>query len=170
MQPDDSSLTLDFVLDVQHTLKVDLPPGGNKVALEPLGGWQEWINGGRKPTRIFRDQVFYISASSRFKVMMQCQYSNGGGRCKMYGAGGNSTDVQTRLTLPAGLASSAGPVNSYLLQHNTWSTTFQPTQYVDRQVGVLHFSMPSDAINSLLKPGISGTLSSNITIIWDSEV
>jgi len=72
LQPDDPTLTLDFVLDVQHTLKVDLPPGGTRVTLEPVGGWEPWINSGRKPTRIFADQVFYISASSRFKVMMLC--------------------------------------------------------------------------------------------------
>ncbi|MCF4995972.1 hypothetical protein GIW70_21670 [Pseudomonas syringae] len=171
MQPNDSQLMLDFVLDVQHTLKITLPPGGDKVALEPEGGWQQWINGGRKPARIYRDQMFYVSASSRFKVMMQCQNSNGGERCKMYGAGGNSTDVRTYLTLPAGLTNeSGGPVNRYPLRHNTWSMPFQPTQYLDRKAGVLHFDIPGDAINNLLKPGVSGVMSTNITIIWDSEV
>jgi hypothetical protein len=170
MNPNDSNLTLDFVLDVQHTLKVDLPPGGNKVVLEPAGGWQQWIDSGRKPSRIFRDQMFYISASSRFKVMMQCQSSTGRERCKMYGAG-TSTDVRAYMTLPAGLANdSGGPVNRYPLQHNVWSMPFQPTQYVDRKSGSLQFEIPSDAIDNLLKPGISGTFSTTITIIWDSEV
>ena len=167
--PDDDVLTLDFELDVQHTLKVDLPPGGNKVALEPAGGWQQWIDGGRKPARIYRDQTFHISASSRFKVMMQCQDSPGGERCRMFG-GGHVTDVTTKLTLPPGITSSAGPVSRYPLLHNTWSMTFQPSQYLDRQVGVLHFEVPRDEIERLLKPGIGATLSTNITIIWDSEV
>ena len=30
-------VTLDFVLDVQHTLKVEIPPGGEKVQLVPGG-------------------------------------------------------------------------------------------------------------------------------------
>ncbi|MBV4485293.1 hypothetical protein HU727_006805 [Pseudomonas sp. SWRI153] len=169
MQPDDARLTLDFVLDVQHTLKVDLPPGGNKVALEPEGGWQQWINGGPKPGRIFRDQTFNISASSRFKVMMQCQNSLGGERCQMYG-NGLVTDVTTRMTLPAGITFSGNPVGRYPLQHESWSGTFEPSQYVNRQVGTLHFEIPSDAIDRLLKPGIGASLSTNITIIWDSEV
>ena len=44
--PDDGNLTLDFVLDVQHTLKVEIPPGGNKVLLEPQGGWRSWLERG----------------------------------------------------------------------------------------------------------------------------
>jgi hypothetical protein len=170
MRPDDPTLTLSFNLDVEHTLKVDLPPGGNKVVLEPQGGWQSWIASGRKPARIFRDQMFYISASSRFKVMMQCN-SLGSERCRMFGAGGNVTDVRSYLTLPAGLTyENGGPVNRYPLQINVWSMAFQPGHYLDRKAGMLHFEIPSDAIESLLKPGVSGTLSSNITILWDSEV
>ncbi|MHC8349071.1 hypothetical protein ACYZT7_06725 [Pseudomonas sp. RT4P38] len=169
MYPDDAALTLDFVLDVQHTLKVDLPPGGNKVSLEPAGGWQQWIDGGRKPTSIFRDQMFYISASSRFKVMMQCASSSGGDRCQMSG-GGKTADVTTRMTLPAGITNGGYPVNRYLLQHNVWSGIFQPGQYVNRQIGMLHFAIPSDSIQRLLEPGTSASLSTDITIIWDSEV
>ncbi|MHC8337750.1 hypothetical protein [Pseudomonas sp. HLT2-19-2] len=169
MYPDDAALTLDFVLDVQHTLKVDVPPGGDKVSLEPAGGWRQWIDGGTKPTSIFRDQMFYLSASSRFRVMMQCRDSQGGDRCQMSG-GGKTADVTTRMTLPAGITNGGYPVNRYLLQHNIWSGIFQPGQYVNRQIGMLHFAIPSDSIQRLLEPGTSASLSTDITIIWDSEV
>ncbi|MHC8301532.1 hypothetical protein [Pseudomonas sp. ZS1P83] len=169
MYPDDAALTLDFVLDVQHTLKVDLPPGGDKVSLEPAGGWQQWIEGGRKPDRIFRDQMFYLSASSRFKVMMQCRDSLGGERCRMFG-GGNVTDVTTRLTLPAGITFSGYPVGRFPLQHNVWMGPFQPSHYVNRQAGTLHFEIPKDSIARLLQSGMSASLYTDITIIWDSEV
>jgi len=169
-QPDDGSLTLDFVLDVQHTLKVDLPPGGNKVALEPEGGWQSWINGGRKPTRIFRDQPFYLSASSRFKVMMLCT-SNGGRACKLGSPKGNTTEVETFLTLPDGITnSSRAPVTLVPLLYNTWVGPFQPGLYVDRQAGSLRFEMTPFAVDFLLRPGLADTLSGNITIVWDSDV
>jgi hypothetical protein len=29
-----------------------IPPGGNKVLLEPQGGWQGWLEHGRKPVRL----------------------------------------------------------------------------------------------------------------------
>lgn len=169
MLADDRSLTLDFVLDVQHTLKVDLPPGGNKVLLEPEGGWERWINSGRKPTRIYRDQLFYISASSRFKVMMLCD-SLGGSECLLRGdVPGGSTRVEVRLTLPSGIAGLDG-VNGVLLRHNLWAGPFQPGHYVDRKAGSLRFEMPPSSIDFLLRPGASGTARGNITIIWDSEV
>ncbi|MBC8999035.1 hypothetical protein IAI51_21135 [Pseudomonas sp. N40(2020)] len=170
MSPNDGALNLDFVLDVQHTLKVDLPPGGNKVMLEPEGGWMRWIDSGRKPTRIYRDQLFYISASSRFKVMMLCN-STGGTRCKLGSPQGNVTEVETFLTLPDGIGRTAGgEVKLLKLLYNTWVGPFQPTVYLDRKAGSLRFEMPKDAIDFLIRPGLSDTLSGNITIIWDSEV
>lgn len=169
MAPDDGSLNLDFVLDVQHTLKVDLPPGGNKVLLEPEGGWMRWVDNGRPPTRIFRDQLFYISASSRFKVMILCD-STGGTRCKLRSPRGNVTEVETYLTLPAGIDGPMGrTVNQLRLLYNTWVGPFQPGFYVDRKAGSLRFEMPRDAIDFLMRPGFTDTLSGNITVIWDSD-
>lgn len=157
------------MLDVQHTLKVDLPPGGNKVLLEPEGGWMRWVDNGRPPTRIFRDQLFYISASSRFKVMILCD-STGGTRCKLRSPRGNVTEVETYLTLPAGIDGPMGrTVNQLRLLYNTWVGPFQPGFYVDRKAGSLRFEMPRDAIDFLMRPGFTDTLSGNITVIWDSD-
>jgi hypothetical protein len=168
-QPDDGNLTLDFVLDVQHTLKVDLPPGGNKVALEPEGGWAPWIDSGRKPKRIFRDQPFFISASSRFKVMMLCN-SLGGPYCMLGSPLGDSVQVKVSMTLPAGIDGPGnGPVNRIPLNFNNWMGPFQPGMYVDRKPGALHFELEPSAIDFLLRPGKNDRLRGNITIIWDSD-
>jgi hypothetical protein len=170
MVPDDGNLTLDFVLDVQHTLKVELPPGGDKVAMEPVGGWQRWIDGGRMPTEIYRDQTFYISASSRFKVMMLCS-SLGGTECNIGNNQVGFSKFEVRLTLPKGIV---GPGNgdgwSGTLDYNRWVGPFEPSRYVDRKPGTFRFQMPSRWIESLLKPGMNGTLRGNATIIFDSEV
>lgn len=168
-QPDDSNLTLDFVLDVQHTLKIDLPPGGNNVSLEPEGGWARWIDSGRKPTRIFRDQPFYISASSRFKVMLLCN-SPGGNTCRLGSPKGNTTEVQVSMSLPTGITHSSG--NSAIrlpLRFNEWIGPFQPGLYVDRKPGAIHFDMTPFAIDFLLRPGVTDRLRGNVTVIWDSE-
>ncbi|MFJ5236750.1 hypothetical protein ACIP86_08485 [Pseudomonas neuropathica] len=169
MRPDDDNLTLDFVLDVQHTLKVDLPPGGNKVALEPEGGWAPWIDSGRKPKRIFRDQPFFISASSRFKVMMLCN-SLGGPYCMLGSPLGDSVQVKVSMSLPAGIdGPGGGPVSKIPLHFNSWMGPFQPNMYVERKGGTLHFELDPFAIEFLLRPGKNDRLRGDITIIWDSD-
>jgi hypothetical protein len=177
MVPDDRNLTLDFVLDVQHTLKVDLPPGGDKVVLEPEGGWQRWISGNERPARIYRDQPFYLSASSRFKVMMLCDSPTFyGAECRLLGDEAtlpfrNTSWVHTKLSLPAGITGpDGGPVKDLVLKKNEWVGPFQPGLYVDRKPGNLRFEMPPDAIAYVLRPGVNDTLRGDITVIWDSEV
>lgn len=168
MVPDQTSLYLHFVLDVQHTLKVDLPPGGNKVTLQPEGGWQPWIESGRKPTRIYADQLFYISASSSFRVMLQC--IGGGFVCDLRSPTNNRARVHTKLSLPVGIDGHNGPVKEVLLQPNAWLGPFQPGLYVDRKEGSLRFEMTQDSIDFLFRPGFSDTFSGNITVLWDSDV
>ncbi|WP_410236392.1 hypothetical protein [Pseudomonas sp. PHC1] len=170
MRPLDSHLTLDLVLDVQHTLKVDLPPGGSKVALEPEGGWQRWIASGTRPARIYRDQVFNISASAAFKVMMQCDsFQPSGPDCRLNGQS-NTAWVHTTLSLPGGITGPDGaPVKDVPLMNYAWVGPFRPGQYVDRKSGNLRFEMPREAMDYLFRPGINDTLKGNITVIWDSE-
>ena len=172
MQPDDSTLTLNFNLDVQHTLKVDIPPGGNKVELVPEGGWQNWLQNGRKPVRLFRDQTFNISASSRFKMELSC-FITGTNNCMIVDlVSGRTAEVQISISLPNGLTDLVGePVKRrrfYSGSHR--AQQFQPAFYVDRAPGVLHFEIDSFYVNSMLQSGRAATYSGTVTVIWDSEV
>ncbi|CAN7264020.1 hypothetical protein LJR162_001159 [Pseudomonas umsongensis] len=108
MLPDDDLITLNFTLDVEHTLKVDIPPGGDKVELVPPGGWQAWLTQGRKPTRLFRDQTFNISSSSRFKMQLQCQIT-GLTDCMIRDpVSQRAAVVKLSVTLPNGLTDTFG--------------------------------------------------------------
>lgn len=170
MVPDDNNLTLDFVLDVQHTLKVDLPPGGDKVALEPVGGWRSWIESGRKPTEIFRDQPFFISTSSRFKVLMQCN-SLGGTECDIGNNQVGYSKFEIRMTMPSGIVGPGNHDGWYAtLPHNVWVGPFEPSRYIDRKAGNLRFYISQRNIDFLLRPGMNGTLWGFATIILDSEI
>jgi hypothetical protein len=109
MVPTDSALTLNFNLDVQHTLKVDIPPGGEKVQLVPAGGWQSWLQAGRKPVRLFRDQTFNISASSRFKMYMECERDSVIYDCQLADrVSRRGVELQVFVSLPNGLTDMSG--------------------------------------------------------------
>jgi hypothetical protein len=172
MQADDPALTLDFVLDVQHTLKVDVPSGGNHIVLEPQGGWRSWLENGRKPVRLYRDQIFHISASSKFTMKLECEHSMGvGSGCAIidretrYGGG-----VDVSVSLPNGLTDGAGqPVKRFLLRPQN-SPVFQPSFYVDRRPGTLHFEVDKNYTDLLIDNAQGRPYQGNITVVWDSEV
>jgi hypothetical protein len=171
MVPDDSSLALNFVLDVQHTLKVDIPPGGNKVELVPEGGWQSWLQSGRRPVRVFRDQTFNISASSRFKMQVQCEtYLSQYCVIRDPVSPRRAIEMDISVSLPNGLTDLSGqPVRRSPI-HTQLSPTFQPAIYVDRAPGVLHFEIGPSWVWYMLQPGGGLNYVGNVTVIWDSEI
>lgn len=172
MLPNDAAITLNFTLDVQHSLKVEIPPGGNRIELVPQGGWQAWLNHGRKPTRLFRDQTFNVSASSRFKMHLECQYAVGNTCALRDSASADLVPLSTSVSLPNGLTDASGlPVNRRLLQlDGTGTELFQPGFYVERKPGTLHFEVAREHVEQMLREGVSKTYAGDVTVIWDSEV
>jgi hypothetical protein len=173
MIPSDNQLTLNFSLDVRHTLKVEIPPGGDHVELLPQGGWQAWLTQGRKPVRLFRDQTFNVSSSSRFKMSLACQYAVSADTCALQEpVSFHHVPFNVSVTLPNGLTDAAGqPVNRRLLRRgDNGSEVFQPSFYVDRKPGTLHFEIPQNEVKDMLTPGVARTYRGQVTVIWDSEV
>lgn len=169
MMPSSSALTMNFTLDVQHTLKVEIPPGGEKVQLIPEGGWQSWLQAGRKPVRLYRDQMFNISASSRFKMYLRCSLTNGRVCMLSDERQGVLVPIKVSVSLPGGLTDGLGnPVRRRELLTQTGAVNFQPGQYVDRQPGMLHFEI--ERFDYLLAPGLPRRYFGNVTVVWDSEV
>lgn len=173
MVANDSLLTLNFQLEVEHTLRVEVPPGGNKVVLEPQGGWQAWLNHGQKPTRLFRDQTFHLWASSRFKMNLHCQFADASDNTCMLWApsSGLLVPVNISVTLPSGLTDAAGqPVNRRRLYLDGSGTElFQPGIFIDRKPGILHFEVGRDQVGQMLT-GDAKQYGGTVTVIWDSEV
>lgn len=173
MLPSDSAVTLDFNLEVQHTLKVDIPPGGEKVNLVPAGGWQSWLQAGRKPARLFRDQTFNISASSRFKMYYECQAWTTFDCSIKDALGRRQVELQVFVSLPNGLTDPSGqPVRHRRLKSGPeGAQIFQPGFYVDRAPGVLHFEVPKEEVEWMLRqPNVASPYTGSVTVIWDSEI
>lgn len=172
MQADDPSLTLDFVLDVQHTLKVDIPPGGNHIVLEPQGGWRSWLESGRRPVRLYRDQTFHISASSKFTMKLECEHELGtGSGCAIVDReSGFAGGVDVSVSLPNGLTDSAGQAVRRFPLGRATSAVFQPASYVERRPGTLHFEINKAWTDWLIDNAKGRPYRGNVTVIWDSEV
>ncbi|MDF9777062.1 hypothetical protein [Pseudomonas baetica] len=168
----DNLINLIFTLTVEHELKVDIPPGGEKVRLTPEGGWQSWLHAGRKPVRLFRDQTFHISASSRFKMYFECESWTTFDCVLKDATGRRPVELQVSVSLPNGLTDQAGqPVKRQRLQAGpNGAQIFQPGFYVDRAPGVLHFEVPKDEVDWMLGAKVESPYSGGVTVIWDSEV
>lgn len=168
--PNEDVVVLDFVLDVDHILKVEVPPGGNRMLLEPQGGWQAWLQHGRKPSRLFRDQTVNLWSSSPFKMTLECPEPMGN-TCSVRNAAGHQVPLDVAFTLPSGLSDGAGrPVNRLPLRlDGSGSELFLPTHYVDRKPSTLHFEIKSDAVEQMLEH-VGSTYSGTATVVWDSQV
>ena len=155
---------------MEHALKVDIPPGGNRIELIPQGGWQAWLNHGRAPARLYRDQTFRIAASSRFKMQLECSIVMGN-TCGLRNAEGDEVPLQVAVTLPNGLVDQYGQaVNALPLRLDGVGTElFQPSRYVNDRPGSLHFEVRRGDMGEMLKrPG--STYSGVVTVVWDSQV
>jgi len=164
--PSDPNLNIKISLNVSHHLRAVFPPGGDKLALEPEGGWIPWLNGGRRPERIIRDQPFQFTSSGPVKMRVECQYLMGG-NCAIANPAGHRVPVETRITLPAGMHElTGGPVSKKLLT-STDDATALADRYVADQTGNLHFEVArSDVHDMLAYPDT--TYSGNVTVVWDS--
>jgi hypothetical protein len=172
MLPDDDLINLNFTLTVEHTLKVDIPPGGDRVELVPEGGWQSWLTQGRKPTRLFRDQTFSISSSTRFRMHLECNIP-GLFDCMIRDpVSQRAAVVQLSISLPNGLTDTNGqPVKRRPLHvGHVNAQTFNPAFYVERAPGILHFEIAPYYVNYMLKPGEASKYSGNFTVVWDSDI
>lgn len=173
MVANDDVIVLDFLLDVEHELKVEIPPGGEKVQLLPQGGWQRWLQAGRKPERLFRDQTFNISASSRFKMSLECEFLQLFNCMIRDPVSQRTAVVQVFVSLPGGLTDLAGqPVSRRPLNidYGLERQVFQPGFYVDRAPGTLHFEMSPFWTGQIVQAGVAANYQGKITVIWDSEV
>ncbi|MGB3122357.1 MAG: hypothetical protein WBB95_00940 [Pseudomonas sp.] len=171
MQPTDNALTFNFTLDVDHHLRAEVPPGGNRIQLEPQGGWQAWLQAGRKPARLFRDQTVNLWTSSYFKMTLECGEPLGN-TCSLRNSAGHQVPLDVAVSLPTHLTDDAGqPVNRLPLRLDGSGTErFQPLAYINRKPTTLHFEVKADAVAQMLEQGAGSTYSGIVTVTWDSQI
>lgn len=70
----DNNLTINFQLKVNASLKVDFPPGAYRAVLQPVQGWQGWMNSGKPVPSLSASHVFRIAGSGFFKAYLNCEH------------------------------------------------------------------------------------------------
>ena len=164
----ETSVTFNLTLEVQHTLKFQYPAGYDRVVLNPAGGWQQWLDNGRRPEALKTNQPFSIWSSTPFSIELQCEYPVAM-QCGIKNPAGNIVAVETRVTLPTGLNDAAGQaVNRRLL--STIAEQFSPSRYVDNGRAALHFEVEREEVANMINAHSGSTYKGNIAVIWDSEI
>lgn len=169
MLPSDDQIVFNFTFTVNHVLKVEMPPGGNRVELIPVGGWHKWLNTGRKPQRLFRDQIFNISSSTKFKMQLECPAGQVGDTCVLRNDSGDQVPLDVLVSLPSGFTGvNGGMVNRLPLRAGA-SEVFQPYNYVHRTPAILHFEVQKQGVQDMLRSDAL-TWYGTVSVIWDSEI
>mgnify|MGYP003600799169 CR=1 FL=1 len=162
----DDTLSLNFTLTVQHALKVDIPPGGDKVELTPKGGWQQWLQKGRIPEKLSRDQTFLMSSSSRFKMQLVCDRTIND-TCAISN-GSHQVPVDVLVSMPNGVANDDNSAVSRKPLSVSTDLLFKSTFYVEQKPSTLHFEIQKQYVEQMLNE--QGKYSGNITVVWDSDL
>ncbi len=163
------SLTVNFVLDVQHAFIFEFPPGSERAVLEPKGGWQAWLGGAAAPVQLYRDLPFRLWSTGPFKVYKACQYLLGG-QCGIRNQHNDRVPVDIALSLPAGIQHQGRPVTRLSLPTGRVAALqFESMQPTLNRGGQLHFSVDRNGVQTMLKqPGT--TYSGEATVIFDAEL
>jgi hypothetical protein len=164
----DSEMTFRFTLYVGHVFKMHFPPGADRLALVPQGGWNSWLQSGRVPEKLTANQDFQIRTSIPFKMSMACTHEVGD-QCAIANGSGDLVAVEARVTLPSALETLGGqPVNRMLLNNKT-DVDIRPTRFVDNGRAALHFEVPRSGVEQMTRS--AGTrYSGSVTFIVDGDI
>ncbi|HDS1819505.1 TPA: hypothetical protein QEM96_004200 [Pseudomonas putida] len=163
------SLTVNFVLDVQHAFIFEFPPGSERAVLEPPSGWQAWLAGGKPPQRLSRDLPFRAWSTGPFKVYKVCQY-DAGTACGIRNEHNDEVPVQIALSLPGGIQHAGGQVEHLVLPSGPQAALqFESVAATLNRRGQLHFEVARNQVQNMLKyPG--STYTGQVTVVFDAEL
>lgn len=164
-----NSLLINFVLEVKHAFFFDFPPGSERAVLEPPGGWNAWLSGGRVPQRIYRDLPFRLWSTGPLKVYKLCQHYVGD-HCGIRNDGNEQAPVEVALSLPSGIQHQGNAVSRLVLPTGRPAALqLESVTPVLNRPGQLHFEVGRDDVRDMLAhPGT--TYTGQVTVVFDAEL
>lgn len=164
-----SIITLRLEMDVRPPLRIDFPPGSDRVALEPPGGWASWLSHGRPPQRLFRDLQFQTTVSGAFRAYKVCQYPMGEG-CGIRNEDNHQVPVKVGLTLPDEVREGRQVVRKREIPSAQGSPLqLQAETAVAYRRSQLHFEVGREHVQEMLKhPG--STYRGDVTVVFEASL
>ncbi|MDM5151742.1 hypothetical protein [Aeromonas salmonicida] len=146
---------LEFSLVVRNHLKVVFPPAGNKVVLQPDGGWHH----GNKTPSLSGVMPVQIASSIPYWIKLECQYlSTVDDSCQI------KSDKNASLVSMSIYKKSA---KGNVLLSPTVKKTFEKNEPISN--GLFSFKINKDKVKDMMNyPG--STYKGNVTIIMDAMI
>lgn len=166
----DSTLTVEFEIDLRHELKVEFPPGTDRAVLEPPGGWGVW-SGGRAPAQITRDLPFRLTTSGPLTVYASCSDQLPGlSLCMIDNGEGHRVPYFVEMTLPSSVQYGNKPVQRLIIIPDPFrARRLVPVSAIANEKGTLHFTVRGGHVGNMLGyPG--STYTGTVTLIFDAQV
>ncbi|HAU4885000.1 TPA: hypothetical protein F3L15_13365 [Aeromonas hydrophila] len=157
---EDDQLTIELTLKVQHQIKVEFPPGGDKILLQPPGGWHDWIYRGKSysPPHLIAELPYRLWSSSNVNVWLSCQYLDGE-YCML-------SNIRTGHKVRFDVIYQNGAKEEFILRSITKKLFSGRTENTAR---TLIFKVNKRALTEMMKsPG--STYKGNVTIIYDAAI
>lgn len=165
-----SEVRFTFTVTVQHSFNVTIPDYRKAVTLEPFGGWTQWLNGGRVPSKLSRDVDFNLTTSGPIRISLLCQYDSGT-RCALKNSNdGSEVPLNTQITIPGLRVGEGGEeVKDYYLSNIAIFQNFYPMAYLFETNSMVHFSVFKEDIETMVKqPG--SEWSGQVTLMFEAMI
>lgn len=165
----DTRLTLNFEVDVQHAFVLQFPPGSDRAVLEPPGGWQAWLGGRALPPRLERDIPFRLWSTGPFTVYMRCNVKVGD-HCGIINREGDTVVVDVSLDLPPEVRHQGKPVRRLSIPWGSANPLgFEHVLPASNRPANLHFEVSGGHVGILAQfPGT--TFEGIVTLVFDSDL
>ena len=166
----DELLNFNLTLTVEHQIRVEFPAGSDRVVLEPDNGWLDWLNKGRRPPRLYREQPFRLWASAPLHMYLVCEHTLGN-RCGIAETRtGDPVPVDIAVSLPDAFRHQGQPVQKIPLPVGKLAAlTFDAVRPLLSGRSLLHYSVAQDQVNRMLDNAAS-TYKGDVTIIFDAQI
>jgi hypothetical protein len=166
----DDIVNFNLTLSVEHQIRVDFPANSDHVLLEPDGGWLNWLNKGRRPTRLYREQPFRLWASAPLHMYLTCGHTMGN-RCGITNERTHEhVPVDIAVSLPDAFRYQGQTVQKLALPVGKHAAlTFEAVRPLLNGRSLLHYSVAEENLEGMLK-NAGTTYKGDVTIMFDAQI